>query len=488
MLLNGLLDIAMGTIFGKCCHLSDQGENRIVGESTGQTVENGTDNPAFETLSEGAGVNEEGVSHVKPPIPPRAKSLPSRSMDRGQLPGASVDNSSNTGKKALGYKYARLVSASDRADKMTHDCQFRTHFKTLSKAVLYGQVRDVESLIESGADMNDIDEDGETALIKAALLGKDGFVKLLLKSGADVKGEDIYGDTALMTAINKNHHKCVDLLLQAENNVKVYLSDDDTVVISVADPQGDDVNIDGRHYSTALFISALNGQEDCIRVLLDAGADVNVKDLFNGDTALIKSTLVRNVGCVSLLLQAGVDVNAQNEFGTTALMLAAENKDSKEIVELLLGAGANVNINDTNSNTALILSAKSSNYEYIDILVQAGAHVNRVNSEESTVIDYLINDYNINTAKNAEADTSGQLHKCIKFLVHTGADVKSQDFNECIMTSRKLRNTLKHLCREVIRNHLLSNWPNSNLLVSVPQTNLSSLLQSYVLYENTVDS
>ena len=206
------------------------------------------------------------------------------------------------------------------------------------------------------------------------------------------------------------------------------MSDDDTVVISIADPQ-DDVNIDGRHYSTALFISALNGQEDCIRVLLDAGADVNAKDLFNGDTALIKSTLVRNVGYISLLLQTGADVNAQNEFGTTALMLATENNDSKEIIELLLGAGANVNINDTNSNTALILSAKSSNYEYIDILVQAGAHMNRVNSEESTVIDYLINDYNINTAKNAEADTSGQLHKCIKFLVHTGADVKSQDFN-----------------------------------------------------------
>ena len=79
--------------------------------------------------------------------------------------------------------------------------------------MLYGQVRDVESLIESGADVNGIDEVGETALIKATLVGKDGFMKLLLKSGADMKGEDIYGDMALMTAINKNHHKCVDLLL-----------------------------------------------------------------------------------------------------------------------------------------------------------------------------------------------------------------------------------------------------------------------------------
>ena len=47
--------------------------------------------------------------------------------------------------------------------------------------------------------------------------------------------------------------------------------------------------------------------------------------------------------------------------------------------------------------------------------------------------------------------------------------------------------SLKHLCRESIRKHLLEMDPHTNLFDRVPKLGLSSLLSAYVLYNQTLD-
>ena len=50
----------------------------------------------------------------------------------------------------------------------------------------------------------------------------------------------------------------------------------------------------------------------------------------------------------------------------------------------------------------------------------------------------------------------------------------------------ELRFCLKHLCREAIRNHLVTLNPHSNLFHRIPQLGLPSTLNSYLLYDMTL--
>ena len=133
---------------------------------------------------------------------------------------------------------------------------------------------------------------------------------------------------------------------------------------------------------TALILSAENGHNECVELLIKVGADVNKKDTL-GRTPLMAAVESGHHECADLLIQAGADVNEDqiNEvqlrqmldechyqcFKTreekaadydvvylrlTALMYAAKNGHSS-CIELLLKSGAAVNQEDINGCTAL---------------------------------------------------------------------------------------------------------------------------------------
>lgn len=66
----------------------------------------------------------------------------------------------------------------------------------------------------------------------------------------------------------------------------------------------------------------------------------------NIDKELIKNIKQGNTEIVKLLLEAGADVNAKDIYGNTALMYSSEYGYT-EIVKLLLEAGSEVDPNDT---------------------------------------------------------------------------------------------------------------------------------------------
>ena len=73
---------------------------------------------------------------------------------------------------------------------------------------------------------------------------------------------------------------------------------------------------------------------------MDAGADVNAKDLV-GNTALSEASYGGHTEIVAMLLEKGADVNAKNNDGDTALILASEEGHT-EIVKLLIRKGATI--------------------------------------------------------------------------------------------------------------------------------------------------
>jgi ankyrin repeat protein len=98
-------------------------------------------------------------------------------------------------------------------------------------------------------------------------------------------------------------------------------------------------NINDREYrdsidQTPLIIAAFNGCTDIVRMLLDAGANIEHKN-DQGENALISAAQEGNINVVKVLLDAGADVNQANTDGETALDLAIRLKQQKELIDLL---------------------------------------------------------------------------------------------------------------------------------------------------------
>ncbi|KAH8744416.1 hypothetical protein F5882DRAFT_455073 [Hyaloscypha sp. PMI_1271] len=103
--------------------------------------------------------------------------------------------------------------------------------------------------------------------------------------------------------------------------------------------EGADVNVQGGYYGTALRAASAGGYQDIVQILLDKGADVNVRSGSYDGTALQAASAGGYQDIVQILLDKGADVNVQGEYYGTALQ-AASRGGHKEIVQKLLDKGA----------------------------------------------------------------------------------------------------------------------------------------------------
>lgn len=102
---------------------------------------------------------------------------------------------------------------------------------------------------------------------------------------------------------------------------------------------------------------------------------------------------------IELLLKAKADVNKKNEFGKTPLMMAA-HMNRPDTVKLLLNHGANPNLTtdtvgkysismERGQRTALMYAAENASPQVITLLLDAGADMAAVDSENNGISFYL---------------------------------------------------------------------------------------------------
>lgn len=147
-------------------------------------------------------------------------------------------------------------------------------------AIQEGKTREVQSLLDDGADPNETTQKGMPLLSYTALKGGDAIVDALLEGGADLEAKDLTGATALMYA-------------------------------------------------------AQFDRDDIVIALMEAGADVNAADSL-GWTPLIRAVIGGNVEAVNAFMAAGADVDATDFFGRDAARIA-QGRDLDEIVAVLSG-------------------------------------------------------------------------------------------------------------------------------------------------------
>ncbi|KAG2487525.1 hypothetical protein HYH03_013806 [Edaphochlamys debaryana] len=142
----------------------------------------------------------------------------------------------------------------------------------------------------------------------------------------------------------------------------------ETVRRLLANPGVDSARDDG---TTPLILAAERGHTRVVRLLLEAGADMNAATE-GGDTALSLAAAEGHTEVVRLLAEAGADVNAADEEGSAPLAVAA-HRGHTEVVRALLRAGAEQGAKDAEGNTALHLAASAGREEAVAALLQASS-------------------------------------------------------------------------------------------------------------------
>jgi ankyrin repeat protein len=290
----------------------------------------------------------------------------------------------------------------------------------------------IKLLIESGAAVNPRKDDGKrivwSALHYAVSRNNIQVMRLLLENGADVNHETPELASPLITAVRYNAREAAQELL--EHNVNL---------------DAQDVTYPGW---TAITFAAAWGFGDIVQILADAGADIN-QTLPNGRSlvhlALSESSLpcileyrpdvdvvdedgqtplhfVRSmtpVENVKLLVRAGAKIDVQDHKGVTPLIEAIRGA-AWETASYLLAkySPAAINISSPSFGSALHQACLEANLDIVKALVEKGADVNQLASEEyGTPLQFSI-------LSHTHALDTDSVPAIVEYLIHAGADVR----------------------------------------------------------------
>ncbi|XP_061709310.1 oxysterol-binding protein-related protein 1-like [Cydia pomonella] len=202
-------------------------------------------------------------------------------------------------------KVVKALLEARKEGKLTFDinCKGKTKsnlgWTPLILASYFGHVDVVEALLEDGADVDDVNEAGDTALHKASFIGNEELVILLLKHKADVNVMNGEGRMACDVCKTRDVQRLLEAAQRSERHER----------------------------ERKLLNAAKAGQIDDIQALLSSSNPPNINCVdAQGNTCLHCAAYRGHTRLAVLLLQNGVDTTLKNNSGQLAIDMAKDQE------------------------------------------------------------------------------------------------------------------------------------------------------------------
>jgi ankyrin repeat protein len=330
-----------------------------------------------------------------------------------EAPGSDGGNpcNQNLQRDALGFVLA--ASGGGRRNRAPREPD-GGELTALVYAARSGSIDSARTLLEAGADVNQVTRYGWSALLAATQNRNYQLAKFLIERGADVNRANKGGWTPLYLATdNRNleggdyptrapdmdHLAYIKLLLDAGADVNAQVTES-TETRTVFTNQWLD-----EEGATAFLRASQSGDVELMKLLLTRGADPKIFTKL-GVTPLSAAAGIgwvegitsehspaQTVEAVKLLLELGIDPNFQADTGRTALHGAA-HKGATEVVRVLVAAGARMDIRDfgntDNRGSAELAAHTWLPIDYADGLVRVGVQSAIAHPETAKVLRELM--------------------------------------------------------------------------------------------------
>jgi ankyrin repeat protein len=216
-----------------------------------------------------------------------------------------------------------------------------------------GDIKSIKELLDNGADINVSNFYGENSLMLAILFSHANTMHFLLQNGANINNRDNSGKTVLMISSQRNHLKITEEL------------------VKICDVNA--INNEGR---TALMFAIGNNNIDIVNILVNSGADPDIKDNAKW-TPFIYASYIGNIDICNILIAKGVDIFAKTIFGVNAFMWATLN-NHKNIVELLLYSHHfDIEDKDIYGRTPVSYAIEGKNFDILKLLLKNNASIDK---------------------------------------------------------------------------------------------------------------
>jgi ankyrin repeat protein len=270
-----------------------------------------------------------------------------------------------------------------------------------------GHVNATQVLIDSGADLNKSTMFDRTMLISAAKGGCVEFVRMMIDAGTiDVNTKDKFKRTALSEASDPT---IVRLLLSAKADTSL---------------------------GPALNMSAQNHQPASVKMLLDAGADVNCMIVYHTPLCTAVSTQCEDekiddkIAVINLLVDAGASLLRVDRISNSALQICITKWPAQPRVAaaLLARDPTLLELRDGTGKTPLQVAVTIKSVEMVRFLISAGADVHKCDKFGVPIVSLAMRRPSYSPTSRT-LDTLLLMRETLDVLLAAGADPTACDAN-----------------------------------------------------------
>ena len=209
--------------------------------------------------------------------------------------------------------------------------------------------KDDETVFPDGVDTSSISKKGAMSLVEATLSRDIDLIESLINTGADVDLPNHYGITALLLASKEGHLEIADRLIKAGATVDLGTTNTG---------------------ETPLMVASQAGHVEIVTCLVEAGATVDLRTNDAGVTSLMAAAAAGHLHVVKVLIDAGATIDVRKTDDDTTALVLAKQEGHQEIVKRLIQAGATVDQERTANEITEVQSF------FIEVKAKKGTNLN----------------------------------------------------------------------------------------------------------------